>query len=84
MLEFKADTCSCIADLDSNSLIHKCTIHETFREMQRHNRTLNQAFVETDSLMKRVESIRLAKRTYFEKLISNQTLLDKFKRIFGL
>jgi len=84
MLEFKADTCSCIADLDTNSLIEKCTIHETFREMQRHNRTLNQAFVENDSLMKRVESIRLAKRTYFEKLISDPTLLDKFKRIFGL
>ena len=84
MLEFKADTCSCIADLDSNSLIHKCTIHETFREMQRHNRTLNQAFVETDSQKKQVESVRLAKRTYFEKLISDQTLLDKFRRIFSL
>ncbi len=84
MLEFKADTCSCIADLDTNSLIEKCSIHETFREMQRHNRTLNQAFVETDSKEKQIESIRLAKRTYFEKLISNQTLLDKFKRIFGL
>jgi len=84
MLEYKPDSCSCIADLDTNSLIEKCTIHETFREMQRHNRTLNQAFVETDSLMQRAESIRLAKRTYFEKLISDRTLLDKFLRIFGL
>jgi len=84
MLEYKPDSCSCIADLDTNSLIEKCSIHETFREMQRHNRTLNQAFVETDSQVKQVESVRLAKRTYFEKLISDQTLLDKFKRIFGL
>jgi len=84
LLEFKPDTCGCIADLDTNSLIQKCSIHETFKELQRHNRSLNWAFVETDSKQKQIESVRLAKNTYYEKLITDRTILDKFRRIFGI
>ena len=83
MLEFSPDTCRCIADLDSNSLLKKCSIHETFGEMKRHNKTLNQAFVETDPETNQIKDIRLAKKTYYEKLIEDPTLLDKFRRFFS-
>ena len=82
MLQYDPDTCSCVADLDTNRLIEKCSIHETFAEMQRHNRTLNLAFDIADSKEKQIESIRIAKRTYFEKIIENPTLIDRFRRIF--
>lgn len=84
MLEFLPDTCSCKADLDTNSLLKKCSIHETFGEMKRHNKTLNQAFVESDPTNIQIQDIRLAKTVYYERLIEDPRLIDKFRRIFGL
>jgi len=84
MTEWNPDTCSCFIEFDSMVLIQKCTIHRRAKETLSHNNILNLAFDPLDTEKIQREDVLLAKRTYYERQIEDQTLIDKFKRFFGL
>ncbi len=84
MTEWNPDTCGCFVEIESGVLINQCTIHKSVREVLRHNNILNLAFNELDSPKIQQQDVLLAKKTYYEKRIEDQTLIDKFKSFFRL
>jgi len=84
MTNWHSDTCICYVDLGAMILINQCSIHRTARETLTHNNILNLAFNELDSPEIQKQDVLLAKKTYYEKRIEDQTLIDKFKTFFRL
>ena len=82
--KFYPDTCSCICDNIDRIVLRKCSIHNSFSDVENHNRNLNYAFVDSDPVEKQIEDIRLAKLTYYEKNIDDPTILSRLKRFLGL
>jgi len=84
MTEWHSDSCGCFCELDSMVMIDKCTIHKTVKETLRHNNTLNLAFNPFDTDEKQELDVKLAKETYYERKIESESMIDRFRRFFGI
>jgi len=84
MTVWNPDTCNCYVDLGAMVMINPCSIHKKAKETLRHNNILNLAFNPLDTLEIQKQDIQLAKQTYFERKIESESMIDRFKRFFGI
>ncbi len=83
-MNWTSDTCNCKADLGAMVLINRCSIHKSVKEALRHNNILNLAFNPSDTDEKQLQDVKLAKETYFERKIESESMIERFRRFFGL